>query len=134
MLSVMYHRGPDADGKIVINDHLALGHRRLAIIDLDTRSDQPMFSERGNTFVYKYLPIDVIERKKVGFPVPLDKWIDALYTEAKFILKDADWLKTERLEEIITECSRLERGGQILWMMINVELFRKMYFSKEWRY
>ena len=83
---------------------------------------------------YKYLPIDVIERKKVGFPVPLDKWIDDLATEAKGILKDADWLKTEKLDEIIAECNVIAHGGQILWMLINVELFRKMYFLKEWRY
>ncbi len=48
----MYHRGPDADGKAIVNDHLALGQRRLAIIDLDPRSDQPMYSERGNIFIY----------------------------------------------------------------------------------
>ncbi len=83
---------------------------------------------------YKYLPIDVIERKKVGFPVPLDKWIDNLSTEATEILKDAFWMETDKIEELISECSRMNRGGQILWMMINVELFRKMYFQKEWRY
>ena len=83
---------------------------------------------------YKYLPIDVIERKKVGFPVPLDKWIDDLSKEAKGILNNANWIKTDKLDEAISECGRINRGGQILWMMINVELFRKMYFCKEWRY
>ena len=83
---------------------------------------------------YNYLPIDVIERKKVGFPVPLDKWIDNLAIEAKEILKDANWLKTEELDRVIDECGRISRGGQILWMMINVELFRLMYFGKKWRY
>lgn len=83
---------------------------------------------------YKYLPINVIERKKVGFPVPLDRWIEELAKESKLILKDAYWLATDRLENIIDECSIINRGGQILWMLINVELFRKMYFQKEWRY
>lgn len=83
---------------------------------------------------YKYLPIDVIERKKVGFPVPLDKWIDELATEAKDILKNASWLDAEKLDEVIGVCGRINRGGQILWMLINIELFRKMYFYKEWRY
>ncbi len=83
---------------------------------------------------YKYLPIDVIERKKVGFPVPLDKWIDDLSKEAKGILNDAYWLDINKLDEVINECSRMNRGGQILWMLINVELFRQMYFQKEWRY
>lgn len=83
---------------------------------------------------YGYLPIDVIERKKVGFPVPLDKWIDDLSNEAQEILKEANWLETGKLNEVISECGRLNRGAQILWMMINIELFRKMYFYKEWRY
>lgn len=34
------HRGPDAEGVVVIGD-VALGHTRLAILDLDRRSDQP---------------------------------------------------------------------------------------------
>lgn len=35
------HRGPDA-GNILVDGSIALAHRRLAIIDIDTRSDQPM--------------------------------------------------------------------------------------------
>ena len=35
------HRGPDA-GNILVDGGIALAHRRLAIIDIDTRSDQPM--------------------------------------------------------------------------------------------
>ncbi|HWR45837.1 asparagine synthase (glutamine-hydrolyzing) [Sporomusa sp.] len=39
----MQHRGPDADGAIGINNQMgAMGHVRLAIIDLDSRSSQPM--------------------------------------------------------------------------------------------
>lgn len=83
---------------------------------------------------YQYLPIDIIERKKVGFPVPLDKWIEKLADEANELLKDAFWLKHEKIDEMINECGKINRGGQILWMLINVELFRKMYFNKEWRY
>lgn len=40
------HRGPDADSYIVFNGGSgALGHRRLAIIDLDSRSNQPFRSD-----------------------------------------------------------------------------------------
>jgi asparagine synthase (glutamine-hydrolysing) len=39
----MSSRGPDAEG-FWKGDQVALGHRRLAILDLDTRSDQPMRS------------------------------------------------------------------------------------------
>ena len=37
------HRGPDAKGHIILKkDRLALVHRRLSIIDLDKRANQPM--------------------------------------------------------------------------------------------
>lgn len=36
------HRGPDADKYKILNHGVALGQRRLAILDLDSRSDQPM--------------------------------------------------------------------------------------------
>ena len=40
------HRGPDGDGYFIDGD-VALGHRRLSIIDLST-GDQPMFNEDGS--------------------------------------------------------------------------------------
>ncbi|SVD53343.1 uncharacterized protein METZ01_LOCUS406197, partial [marine metagenome] len=40
------HRGPDSDG-IYIDKNLAFGFRRLAIIDLSPRGDQPMISQSG---------------------------------------------------------------------------------------
>ena len=45
MCDAMIHRGPDAEGLWSSHDsRCALGHRRLAIIDLDPRSNQPMHS------------------------------------------------------------------------------------------
>lgn len=52
----MRHRGPDASGQAVIH-HARLGHTRLAIVDLDHRSDQPFHyvkagEQHGLTLVY----------------------------------------------------------------------------------
>lgn len=48
------HRGPDASGLWVSNDRmLALGHRRLKILDLADAANQPMFSVDGR-FVFVY--------------------------------------------------------------------------------
>lgn len=43
----MLHRGPDAGTSQLIDDWVALGHRRLSIIDL-VGSPQPLASERGD--------------------------------------------------------------------------------------
>ena len=53
------HRGPDSDG-FYVNGPVALGHRRLSIIDLSERSNQPLFDSTGrfaiifNGEIYNY--------------------------------------------------------------------------------
>jgi len=44
MASSLIHRGPD-DGGIYIKEHVALGHRRLSILDLSELGHQPMQSD-----------------------------------------------------------------------------------------
>jgi asparagine synthase (glutamine-hydrolysing) len=60
------HRGPDGEGWLVFDTAagpLTLGHRRLAIIDLEPRAAQPMASPEGryviifNGEIYNYLEI-----------------------------------------------------------------------------
>ena len=52
MTGAMTSRGPDADG-VVAHGPLALGHRRLSIIDLSARGAQPMVdSDLGLTLVF----------------------------------------------------------------------------------
>ena len=46
MTTAMAHRGPDADG-FYTNDSIALGHRRLSIIDLSTAANQPIADYTG---------------------------------------------------------------------------------------
>jgi asparagine synthase (glutamine-hydrolysing) len=57
----MISRGPDAEGQWLSADGaIALGHRRLSILDLDARSDQPLHSADGrysivfNGEIYNY--------------------------------------------------------------------------------
>lgn len=44
MMDRIKHRGPDAEGSFVDED-IALGHRRLSIIDVSSQGDQPIFNE-----------------------------------------------------------------------------------------
>lgn len=61
MLNRIIHRGPDGEGKY-IDDYVALGHRRLSIIDLEG-GKQPIFNEEENLVVifngeiYNYLEL-----------------------------------------------------------------------------
>ena len=83
---------------------------------------------------YNYLPKEIIERKKVGFPVPLTEWFSNLETLAEELLPNADWLKKGVVFDLIEKSKIEARAGQILWMFINIELFKKKYFSKTWRW
>lgn len=47
MQMVLKHRGPDGTGSFV-TDGVALGHTRLAIIDLESTGQQPLTNENGN--------------------------------------------------------------------------------------
>ena len=62
MLSAIAHRGPDGDGTLNIADQAILGHKRLAVIDVE-HGQQPMCSEDGryslifNGEIYNYLEL-----------------------------------------------------------------------------
>lgn len=82
----------------------------------------------------KYLPNEIIYRKKVGFPVPLTEWMPEISRIAREYLINADWIDTQKIEDLINESKTSSRAGQILWMFINIEKFKRKYFEKEWRY
>ena len=62
MTDTMAHRGPDADG-FFVDDQIALGFRRLAIIDLSEAANQPFTSNDGryimtfNGEIYNYAEV-----------------------------------------------------------------------------
>jgi len=62
MTDAMSHRGPDADG-FLSEGEIALGHRRLSIIDLSSAANQPFSDDTGryvmvfNGEMYNYLEV-----------------------------------------------------------------------------
>ena len=68
MTDKIIHRGPDAEGFYVDND-IALGHRRLSIIDL-SKGNQPIYNEDKSVVVifngeiYNYLELQTELKKK----------------------------------------------------------------------
>ena len=83
---------------------------------------------------YKYLPKNIVERKKVGFPVPLSEWFGDLELLAHELLDNCSWLHKNNVQDLIEKSKTEIRSGQILWMFINIELFRNIYFKKSWRW
>lgn len=66
MTEAIHHRGPDAGKTRIINSKLALGHRRLSIIDLDERANQPMISRSGRyTIVFNGEIVNFQEIKNI---------------------------------------------------------------------
>ena len=69
MTDSMIHRGPDAEGQWT-DERVALGHRRLSIIDLDEQSNQPLASHDEkyiiafNGEIYNYLELK--QELKIG--------------------------------------------------------------------
>jgi len=77
MCETIHHRGPDSEG-IWMDDSVALGMRRLSIIDLKT-GDQPVFSEdksivaMQNGELYNYRDVrDDLEKKGHEFTTQTD--------------------------------------------------------------
>ena len=77
MTDRIIHRGPDGEG-YYIDDNVALGHRRLSIIDLKL-GDQPMYNEDKSVVVvfngeiYNFLELKTeLEKKKHKFKTSCD--------------------------------------------------------------
>ncbi len=82
----------------------------------------------------KYLPENVINRKKMGFPVPLNAWMGGeLSSYARDILLKPDarlsgLYNEETLKRFLTEPPLAPgRRGMNIWMLINLELWANEY-------
>ena len=68
MTDAMAHRGPNSGGFFTEGSKIALGHRRLSIIDLSTSANQPFQDETGrftlifNGEIYNYLDVKPLLR------------------------------------------------------------------------
>lgn len=74
MLDQLNSRGPDAQG-IYLDNNINLGHKRLSILDLNSRSNQPFFDKQtgnilvfnGEIYNFNKIKKDLIEQKKCVF-------------------------------------------------------------------
>lgn len=85
------------------------------------------------------LPNEILYRKKMGFPVPLNNWFGGHFNEyaKKILLSDAaksrNLYNTSHIEKILrnNQLAKNHALAMKIWMLINVELFMKKYFKKE---
>jgi len=82
----------------------------------------------------KYIPRKILERKKMGFPVPLNVWFEKKENRERVValilspnaksrdLYDPTVLKSWLVEEAVTG-----RRGYNLWMMMNLEIWMNEY-------
>lgn len=79
----------------------------------------------------RYLPRELTQRKKMGFPTPLDDWMRAgMLDEAKDILLDPlatrrGIFDPRRMEQFLSNPQNLDHDfyGKKVWMYMNVELW-----------
>jgi asparagine synthase (glutamine-hydrolysing) len=78
MLASQQHRGPDAMGEYFDSGYAALGHNRLAIIDLSPQSNQPFMDSSGrywivfNGEIYNYIEIKAQLQQQHDFKTESD--------------------------------------------------------------
>ena len=92
MTEAIIHRGPDAGKNQLITPNLAFGFRRLSIIDLDERANQPMVSHNGrynivfNGEIVNYLDL----KKELDYPFITQSDTEVLL--AGLEIKGIEWL------------------------------------------
>ena len=86
----------------------------------------------------KVLPENIVYRKKLGFPVPLDDWINnGMKIHAKEILlddrtKNRGLFQMNNLEELINNRQNLNYDfwGKKIWMLMNVEIWFREFIDQ----
>ncbi len=106
-------------------------------------SNSTHYSEKRDVSKYilrqyakKYLPEQIVNRKKLGFPVPLDQWLNnkRFFKFVKEILLDHKTIsrgifEKKTIEKLISNDQKLDYDfwGKKIWMLLNIELwFREL--------
>lgn len=95
MTNAIAHRGPNAEGFFGDNTKIALGHRRLSIIDLSTNANQPFIDNSGqyvivfNGEIYNFLEV----KKKLSNDYNFKTTSDTEVILAAYITWKEDCLK-----------------------------------------
>jgi asparagine synthase (glutamine-hydrolysing) len=79
------------------------------------------------------LPDEIIERKKVGFPVPLKNWFGSGSindVRANLLcgrMVASGLVKRKKIEKLLSEEEESGQHSMLIWMLINLEIFLMSY-------
>lgn len=86
----------------------------------------------------KYLPREIVYRKKCGFGLPISDWLKdqngfgkylTLFTNPKI---KRHYLNYKHISKLITEhLTEKKNNSEILWILINLEIWAKIFIDKE---
>jgi asparagine synthase (glutamine-hydrolysing) len=85
------------------------------------------------------LPEEVLYRKKVGFPVPLNNWFGGHFNDyARKILLSNEAIgrslyHSDNIKNCLNDASLIDNheNAMKIWMLVNLELFISKYFDKQ---
>jgi len=84
------------------------------------------------------IPDSIIWRRKMGFPVPLDRWFNTVMRErAREMLTDPgarirDFINVDGVRKLLSRddmTSYYDYNGKKIWMLMNLELWMQRYFA-----
>ncbi len=110
-----------AKGKLMLSDIIS------------ERLDQPKYILRRA--FGQLLPEEIVQRRKLGFPVPLSSWFRSEHMQfARNILLDPGGLKgsvlnSSAIEDCLTQSEQGFSNAKTLWFLVSLELFNKAYLK-----
>ncbi len=137
LTKLLYHRGPDNQKNLKINDKLIFGHTRLSIIDLSDKSNQPFRDKHSitifNGLIYNYLEIKKKLKNLYNFKTHSDtEVISAAYSIwKKNCFKHLNGMFSIIIYDLITKEIIAARDRLGIKPLYYREHGRNIYFSSE---
>tara|TARA_E500000178_G_C16429117_1_gene490764 strand:- start:46 stop:492 length:447 start_codon:yes stop_codon:yes gene_type:complete len=81
-----------------------------------------------------YIPTKISNAKKLGFPIPLNDWINNEQIKEILISKNSlskNFYNTQELKKILEmrEDKNFDFAGKKVWMLLNIELWMRQHFG-----
>lgn len=106
------------EGRVPFMDHELINYAFLLPYDVKIKNSNPKWVLKQ--VAYKYLPSDVVDRKKVGFPVPLKNMFKNKERINKMVFSEDSKVKLILDKRTLARIQRKNDPWE-MWMMFNIE-------------